>query len=79
MKSIVLSSAGAILISGCAALAVDDCKADPYEVGRRDGRVGAYAQAENYSARCAGRARFDVDRYLEGWRDGLADRPRPVV
>lgn len=79
MKSIVLASASAILISGCAALAVDECAADPYQLGRRDGRIGAYAQAESYSARCAGPARFDVNRYLEGWRDGLADRPRPVV
>lgn len=79
MKSTVLSGGIAVLLSGCAALAVDECTADPYQLGRRDGRIGAHSQAESYSARCAGRARFDVDRYLEGWRDGVADRPRPVA
>ena len=79
MKPFLAASAGALLVAGCAAIGIDECTADSYQVGRRDGRIGAYSQADAYAARCRAQGRFDVQRYLEGWRDGWADRPRPVV
>lgn len=64
-----------LLLSGCAALLAQDCAGDAYEIGRRDGRIGAYAQSERYRERCG--AGFDAARYTEGWRQGLYDRPLP--
>ncbi len=80
-RSLALAALGtlALLLAGCAALVQDECTADAYQVGKRDGRLGAYAQADAYAARCGSRGRFDASRYMEGWRDGLAERPRPVV
>lgn len=67
----------ALLLSGCAAITVDECTADSYQVGKHDGRIGAYAQSDRYAARCGGR--FSASRYMDGWRDGWAERPKPVV
>ena len=75
MKPSIALAAGSAVLSGCAAIVTADCGADPYEVGRRDGRIDAYAQAERYKARCG--PQFDTTRYVAGWRDGLADRPTP--
>ena len=63
--------AAAILLTGCAAL---ECDTDWYETGRRDGRLGAQAQAEYYVGRCG--PGVDVMRYLEGWYVGVSMRPR---
>ena len=79
MKSMAMLGAAALVLQGCAAIAVDECTADSYQVGRRDGRIGAYSQADAYAQRCGTRGGFDASRYLEGWRDGWADRPKPVV
>ena len=72
----VVFAASAALVAGCAELVSADCGGDAYQIGRRDGRIGAYEQAERYSARCG--PQFDPARYAAGWRDGLADRPRPL-
>jgi hypothetical protein len=61
-----------LALSGCAA----DCGPDWYQVGERDGRLGAQSQVENYAARCGG-ARPDAARYAEGYRAGFAHRPVP--
>jgi hypothetical protein len=58
-------------IGGCAA----DCSGDWYQVGARDGRIGAEPQIESYAARCSG-VQPDAARYAEGYRDGAAQRPR---
>jgi hypothetical protein len=60
----------ALASSGCATTA--DCGGDWYAHGWRDGRYGAFAQAELYARRCA---TVDVGEYNRGWRDGAADRP----
>jgi hypothetical protein len=60
-----------LLLGGCAAL---ECDTDWYETGRRDGRLGAEAQAEYYVGRCG--AEVDVMRYHDGWYAGAAMRPR---
>ena len=77
MKSIAALASAAILLAGCAAIAVEECSADAYQIGKRDGRIGAYAQSDRYAARCGGR--FSASRYMDGWRDGFAERPKPVV
>jgi hypothetical protein len=61
-----------LALPGCAA----DCGPDWYQVGERDGRLGAQSQVENYAARCGG-ARPDAARYAEGYRAGFAQRPIP--
>ena len=60
----------ALVAGGCAGTA--DCGSDWYAHGWRDGRYGAFAQAELYTRRCAG---VDVSEYNRGWRDGYSERP----
>ena len=60
-----------LAVSGCAA----DCGGDWYEIGARDGRLGAESQLDNYAARCAG-VKPDAARYAEGYSAGSAQRPR---
>ncbi len=60
----------ALAIGGCATAA--DCGGDWYAHGWRDGRYGAFAQAELYARRCPG---VDASEYNRGWRDGAAERP----
>ena len=79
MPAFAALGAAALLLAGCAALAENECTADSYQIGKRDGRIGAYAQADAYAARCGARSRFEASRYLDGWRDGWAERPKPVV
>ena len=67
------------ILGGCASLGSSDCTADWYQVGKRDGRLGAQPQAEIYQRRCGAAAQVDAARYSEGWRDGFAERPKPVV
>ncbi|MCD6041771.1 MAG: hypothetical protein K0R40_1374 [Burkholderiales bacterium] len=58
-------------LAGCAA----DCGPDWYEIGSRDGRLGAQGQIENYARRCG--TAPDATRYAEGYRAGFAQRPIP--
>jgi len=66
-----------VLLSGCAGAQSVDCTGDWFEIGKRDGRMGAYSQVERYVARCSGPV--DRARYEEGHRAGSAERPRPPV
>ena len=59
-----------LLVSACAS----ECGSDWYQVGERDGRMGAGSQAERYTARCG---QVDTARYNEGYREGFALRPPP--
>jgi hypothetical protein len=60
----------ALALCGCAA----DCAGDWYEIGARDGRLGAEPQVEIYAARCG--VQPDAGRYSEGYAAGFAQRPR---
>ena len=60
--------AACALITGCAT----DCGGDWYEIGARDGRLGA-DQVESYAGRCGGQV--NRERYAEGRRAGFAMRP----
>ena len=60
-----------LILAGCAA----DCGPDWYQIGERDGRLGAQSQVAYYATRCGGGA--DAARYAEGYRAGFARRPIP--
>ena len=60
------------LLAGCAS---DDCAADAFQLGQRDGRL-AVQQGPRYVSRCG--ASFDSARYSEGYQDGFSHRPPPV-
>ena len=66
-----------IALSACAGAESSDCSGDWYSIGKRDGRMGAFSQAERYAKRCG--VPVDVQRYEEGFRAGSAERPRPPV
>jgi len=59
-----------LAVCGCAA----DCGPDWYQIGERDGGLGAQPQIDSYAARCGG-VRPDAGRYAEGYRAGFARRP----
>jgi hypothetical protein len=64
-----------LLASACAGV---DCQATDWRsLGERDGVLGAQGQDGRYAGSC-GNA-FDAARYREGFQDGFARRPRPVV
>lgn len=69
---IVMCLAG---LTGCTTTA--DCGPDWFAVGERDGRINAGSQVERYAARCG--VPVDRARYEEGYQQGFAQRPRPVV
>lgn len=79
MKPVVYAAAFSVLASGCAAMNEGDCRADMYQVGMRDGRMGAGSQIERYAGRCAASgASADSSRYAEGYAAGFAQRPIPL-
>ena len=61
-----------LLIAGCAS---NDCAVSPFELGQRDGMLGAN-QVERLGASCGGS--FDAGRYTEGYRETFSRRPPPV-
>ena len=77
MRTTALISLACLLGAACAGTGAD-CAADAYQLGRRDGRLGAGldAQADIYGARCG--APIDRTRYAEGYRDGFRERPIPL-
>jgi hypothetical protein len=76
MRTTVVITLTTLFIGGCATGA--DCGTDPFQLGRRDGRLGAGldAQADIYGARCG--APIDRTRYAEGYREGFRERPIPL-
>jgi len=68
MKRLVML--GTVLLAGCAA----DCGPDWRSLGLRDGSMNAGSQAGRYAARC--NTTVDTAAYEEGYREGLAMRPR---
>ena len=74
---LLLAAASLVALAGCAGFGTPDCGSDWYEVGQRDGILGAPSQYENYAQRCGDAV--DAVRYREGWRDGSSRRPRVPV
>lgn len=65
------------ILSFCAwlgACASNDCAMNAFELGQRDGTLGAN-QTERHVSRCG--ASFDTGRYVEGFRDAFSRRPPP--
>ena len=77
MKTTALMILACLLGAACAGSGAD-CGVDAYQLGRRDGRLGAglEAQADIYGARCG--APIDRTRYTEGYGDGFRERPIPL-
>lgn len=75
MKTLLLLAASTAFVSGCATSS--DCGNDWYSTGQRDGRAGAFPQADLYARRCGGAV--NVEKYNAGYRDGYSERPIPVV
>lgn len=71
MKKLITLSI--LLLAGCAA-GGGDCGPDWRAIGQRDGRLDAGSQAARYAARC--NTTVDTAAYEEGYREGLAQRPR---
>jgi hypothetical protein len=69
-----LSFAACLLVAACAGGGSKDCSSDWFEIGSRDGRLGAEPQPEAYEKRCG--TQIDRARYQEGWSAGNARRPR---
>ena len=79
MRQLLCIAAFSTLASGCAAINEGDCRADMYQLGLRDGRMGAGSQIERYAGRCAASgASADSSRYAEGYAAGFAQRPIPL-
>ena len=60
-----------LVTSGCAS---NDCAMNAFELGQRDGMLGAN-QTERHVSRCG--ASFDAGRYSAGFSDSFARRPAP--
>ena len=65
----------AALVSGCAGLSTNDCAADPFQLGERDGVLRSY-EGSRYAARCG--SGFDEAKYREGYADAASRRPIPL-
>ena len=77
MTRIAAAGVLAVIVAGCAGFGVPDCGSDWYEIGMRDGRLGASSQVERYATTCPN---LDRKRYEEGHAVGTAARPRlPIV
>ena len=63
------------VLAGCATAGGNDCSSDPFQLGQRDGVLGAN-EADRHAARCGGS--FNAERYREGYRDGFSRRPIPL-
>jgi len=66
----------AVLLSACAGAPGGECHGESwYRLGLNDGMADAKEEAARYQTSCG--AGFDRARYEEGFRDGLARRPKP--
>ena len=63
------------VLAGCASTGGSDCSTDPFQLGQRDGVLGAN-EVDRLAARCG--ASFNTERYREGYRDVFARRPIPL-
>jgi hypothetical protein len=70
MRSFVM---GLLMLSGCAV--GNDCAVNPFDLGQRDGVLGANHSPERYAASCGGA--FNGARYTEGYQEGVSRRPPP--
>ena len=74
MRALFVITLSTVLAS-CAGVGANDCSADPFQLGQRDGALGAN-EVERHAARCG--ASFNAERYREGYRDTVSRRPIPL-
>ncbi len=77
MRLAISAAVSCFILAGCAGFG-EECRdsSDWYQIGQRDGRLGAWPQLEFYAARCPA-VRQDAARYTEGWQAGFGARPLP--
>jgi hypothetical protein len=63
------------VLAGCAGVGASDCSTDPFQLGQRDGALGAN-EVDRHAARCG--TSFNAERYREGYRDSVSRRPIPL-
>jgi hypothetical protein len=67
-----------LVLSGCAGAPGGECHGVQwYRLGLNDGMADAKGELERYAASCG--ADFGRAQYEEGFRDGLARRPKPAA
>jgi len=64
-----------LLATGCAGLGGNECAADPFQLGERDGVLRSY-EGSRHAARCG--SGFDEAKYREGYADAASRRPIPL-
>ena len=79
MRLVISAAVSCLIMAGCAGLSGAECRSsDWYQIGQRDGRLGAQPQLDLYAAQCGQNgARPDAARYTEGWQAGFSERPLP--
>ena len=68
MRFLMLS----LLVAGCAGTGGNDCSADAYQLGERDGVLRSY-EGSRHAARCG--SGFNEARYREGYAESASRRP----
>jgi hypothetical protein len=64
-----------VFVSGCASMGGNDCAADAFQLGERDGVLRSY-EGDRHAARCG--SGFNEARYREGYAEAAARRPIPL-
>jgi hypothetical protein len=75
MRPLVVVTTLCTMLAGCATAGGSDCSTDPFQLGQRDGVLGAN-ELDRHAARCG--ASFNAERYRDGYRDGFSRRPIPL-
>lgn len=76
LRIVLITCALLLAVSGCAGAPGIDCHGTQwYRLGLDDGMADAKGELERYATSCG--ADFGRAQYEEGFRDGLARRPKP--
>ena len=75
LRIVLITCALLLAVSGCAGGVVECHGVNWYRLGLDDGMADAKGELERYATSCG--ADFGRAQYEEGFRDGLARRPKP--
>jgi len=77
-RIVLITCALLLAVSGCAGAPGGECHGVQwYRLGLNDGMADAKGELERYATSCG--ADFGRAQYEEGFRDGLARRPKPAA
>jgi len=78
LRIVLITCALLLAVSGCAGAPGGECHGVQwYRLGLNDGMADAKGELERYATSCG--ADFGRAQYEEGFRDGLARRPKPAA